>query len=179
MAEKNTLFQLAADMAILEDELYMNGGELTEELALTLPQTSDALVAKVDSIGCLIRKFESSVDSIDAEIKRLQALKKTCNNAAENLKGYVLHSMDNSGFERLDGSLTKFYRRRSERTITDDETILAPYQFGIELFRQTLPDYVTLPDFKVNKTIIKDMIKKQGIQIAGAHLEENWSVVMK
>jgi hypothetical protein len=179
MAEKNTLFQLAADMAILEDELYMNGGELTEELALTLPQTSDALVAKVDSIGCLIRKFESSVDSIDAEIKRLQALKKTCNNAADNLKGYVLHSMDNSGFERLDGSLTKFYRRRSERTITDDETILAPYQFAIEQFRQTLPEYVTLPDFKVNKTIIKDMIKKQGIQMAGAHLEENWSVVMK
>ena len=37
----------------------------------------------------------------------------------------------------------------------------------------------SLGDFKVNKTIIKDMMKKEGIIIPGAALEENWSVVMK
>lgn len=177
--EKRSLFELTSDMAALEDELYMNGGELTEELALTLPQTSEALVAKVDSIGAVIRKFESSVNSIDAEIKRLQALKKTCNNAAEGLKEYILYSMDKNGFERLDGSLTKFYKRKSEKTITDDESILAPYQFAIEQFRSSLPAYITLPDFKVSKSVIKDMIKKEGIEIAGAHIEQNWSVIMK
>lgn len=177
--QKKTLFELTAEMAALEDELILNGGELTEELALTLPQTSEALVAKVDNIGMLIRKFESSVDAIDTEIKRLQALKKSFNNSAENLKGYILYSMDRNKFDRLEGETTRVMKRRSERTITDDEAILAPYQFAIEQFRESLPNYITLPDFKVNKSVIKDMIKKQGIEIPGAHLEENWSIVMK
>lgn len=177
--EKRSLFELTTEMAALEDELYLNGGELTEELALTLPQTSEALVAKVDSIGTVIRKFESSVDSIDAEIKRLQSLKKTCNNAAENLKAYVLHSMEKNGYERLDGSLTKFYKRRSERTITDDEAILAPYRYTLEEYRKTLPAYITLGDFKVSKSVVKEMIKKEGVIVPGAALEQNWSVIMK
>jgi hypothetical protein len=80
---------------------------------------------------------------------------------------------------KLDGAFTKFSLRKSEKTITDDESILAPYQFVLEEFRQTLPPYITLPDFKVNKTIIKDMIKKDGIQIPGAHLEENMSLIVK
>jgi hypothetical protein len=177
--ENRSLFELTADMAALEDELYINGGELTEELALTLPQTSEALVAKVDSIGAVIRKFESSVDSIDAEIKRLQSLKKTCKNAAENLKGYVSRSMEKGGYDRLDGSLTKFFKRRSERTITDDEAILAPYRYTLEEYRKTLPNYITLGDFTISKSVIKDMIKKDGITVPGAALEQNWSLIMK
>ena len=87
--------------------------------------------------------------------------------------------MDRNKFDRLEGETTRVMKRRSERTITDDEAILAPYQFAIEQFRESLPNYITLPDFKVNKSVIKDMIKKQGIEIPGAHLEENWSIVMK
>lgn len=179
MKDGRTLFELTADMAALEDELYENGGELTEDLALSLPQTANALSAKVDSIGALVRKFDSSVDSIDAEIKRLQALKKTCANASENLKGYVLLTMDRNGQERLEGQLTKIFKRRSTKTVTDDETILAPWRFALEEFRRTLPDIITLPDMKVNKTAVKDLIKKQGIEIPGAHLEESWSLIMK
>jgi hypothetical protein len=87
--------------------------------------------------------------------------------------------MDRNGQERLEGQLTKIFKRRSTKTVTDDETILAPWRFALEEFRRTLPDIITLPDMKVNKTAVKDLIKKQGIEIPGAHLEESWSLIMK
>lgn len=179
MKDNRSLFELTADMAALEDELYETGGELTPEMELALPQTSEALVTKVDNIGILIRKFDSSVDVIDAEMKRLTALKKTCVRASENLKGYVQHSMEENGHKKLEGNLTKFSLRKSDRTITDDDTILNPYRFALEEYRKTLPAFIILPDIKVSKSAIKDLIKNQGIEIPGAYIEEHQSLIMK
>ena len=177
--ENRSLYQLTADMAAIEDALWENGGELTPELEAAMTETASSLVAKTDGYGVLIRKFDSAASTIDAEIKRLQALKKTASNAADRLKKRLLASMQDNGMSKLDGQLTKFFLRRSERTITDDESILAPYAYALEEFIKTLPAYVKIGDLKVDKTIIKDMIKKGGIQIPGAAIEENWSVVMK
>lgn len=177
--EKRSLFQLTADMAAIEDALWENGGELTPELEEVLTETSASLIAKTDGYGALIRKFDSATASIDAEIKRLQALKKTASNATERLKERLKFSMQTNGLSKLEGSLTKISLRRSERVVVDEESILAPYYFTIEAIKDTLPSYVKLGDLKIDKTVIKDMIKKDGIAIPDAHMEENWSVVMK
>lgn len=177
--DTRNLFQLTADMAAIQDALWENGGELTPEIEEALTETDKSLVAKADGYGALIRSFDSAASSIDAEIKRLTALKKTATNAAERLKTRVLDAMQLNGFSKIDGTYTKFSLRRSERTITDDEAILAPYYFSIEAVRSTLPPYITLGDLKVNKTIIKEMIKKDGITIPDAHLEENFSLIMR
>jgi hypothetical protein len=179
MEISSTLFQLTADMAAIEDALWENGGELTPELEEAMTETSASLMAKTDSYGALIRKFDSAASAIDAEIKRLQALKKTAANAVERLKGRILFSMQANGVDKLDGTYTKFSLRRSEKTITDDESMLAPYLFALEEFRKALPAYIQLGDFKINKTAIKDMVKKDGVLPSGATIEDNWSVIMK
>lgn len=99
--ENRTLFQLTADMTAIEDALWENGGELTPELEQALTETQESLVAKTDSYGALIRKFDAATVSIDAEIKRLQALKKTASNAVERLKERVLYSMETCGITQL------------------------------------------------------------------------------
>lgn len=177
--DTRNLFQLTSDMAAIEEALWENGGELTPELEEIMTETSASLVAKTDGYGALVRKFDSAVSAIDAEIKRLQALKKTAANATDRLKAHLLFSMQANGINKLEGSLTKISLRRSERLITDDESILAPYNFTIEAIRETLPPYIQLGDLKVNKVAIKDMMKKEGITLPDAHLEENWSVIMK
>lgn len=177
--ETRNLFQLTTDMAAIEDALWENGGELTPELEEAMTETAAGLVAKTDGYGALIRKFDSVASAIDAEIKRLQALKKTATNAADRLKGRILFSMQANGMSKLDGQLTKFSLRRSEKTVTDDESILAPYLFALEEFAKTLPAYITLGDLKVNKTKIKEIAKEEGVLIPGAVIEENWSVIMK
>ena len=177
--DTRSLFQLTADMSAIEDALWESGGELTPELEEALTETTESLKVKTDSYGALIRNFDSASSAIDAEIKRLTALKKTADKAVERLKSRVLNSMQENGMSKLDGTYTKFSLRRSERTVTDDELLLGPYTFALESFRQTLPDYISLPELKVNKTVIKDMIKKEGMQLPGAALEENWSLIMK
>lgn len=177
--EKRTLFQLASDMAVIEDALWENGGELTPELEQALTETQESLVAKTDSYGALIRKFDAASVSIDAEIKRLQALKKTAVNAAERLKERVLYSMENNGIDKLDGTYTKFSLRNSTRTVVNEESMLAPYFFALEAFRSILPPYITLGDLKVSKTVIKDMYKKDGILPADASFEQSVSLIMK
>ena len=47
--EIRTLFQLSADMAAIEDALWENGGELTDELAAALTETEQSIAAKADS----------------------------------------------------------------------------------------------------------------------------------
>ena len=177
--ETRNLFQLTTDMVAIEDALWENGGELTPELEEAMNETAASLVAKTDGYGALIRKFDSAASAIDAEIKRLQALKKTATNAVDRLKGRILFSMQANGMSKLDGQLTKFSLRRSEKTVTDDESILAPYLFALEEFAKTLPTYITLGDLKVNKTKIKEIAKEEGVLIPGAVIEENWSVIMK
>ena len=177
--EKMTLFQLTSEMVAIEDALWENGGELTPELETALNENTQSLAAKTDAVGATIRKFDYTVDNIDAEIKRLQALKKVAANAAENLRGYAKHSMLTNGISKLEGVTTKISLRRSERIVTNDEEILAPYYFTIEAIRSTLPPHVQLGDLKVSKTAIKDMYKKDGVLIPGAQIEENWSVIMK
>lgn len=166
-------------MAVIEDALWDNGGELTPELEQALTETQESLVAKTDSYGALIRKFDAASVSIDAEIKRLQALKKTAVNAAERLKERVLYSMENNGIDKLDGTYTKFSLRNSTRTVVNEESMLAPYFFALEAFRSTLPPYITLGDLKVSKTAIKDMYKKDGILPADASFEQSVSLIMK
>lgn len=166
-------------MAAIEDALWENGGELTPELEEAMTETSASLVAKTDGYGALVRKFDSAASAIDAEIKRLQALKKTATNAVDRLKERLKYSMQTNGLSKLEGSLTKVSLRRSERVVVDEESILAPYIFTLDAIRGTLPSYVKLGDLKVDKTVIKDMIKKDGIEIPDAHMEDNWSVILK
>ena len=177
--ENRTLFQLTADMTAIEDALWENGGELTPELEQALTETQESLVAKTDSYGALIRKFDAATVSIDAEIKRLQALKKTASNAVERLKERVLYSMENNGITKLDGTYTKFSLRNSTRTVVNEESMLAPSLFSLEAFRSTLPPYITLGDLKVNKTIIKDLYKKEGLLPADVAFEQNVSLMMR
>ena len=179
MDASKTLFQLSTDMAAIEEALWENGGELTPELEQALTETQDGLVAKTDGYGALIRTFDTAYNSIDAEIKRLTALKKTAENARERLKERVKFAMQTFGMTKLDGAFTKFSLRRSERVITDDESILAPYLFTLEAIRSTLPPYITLGDLKVSKSVIKDMAKNDGVLIDGAAIEENFSVIMR
>ena len=44
--DTKTLFQLNADMAAIEDALWENGGEITEELEQALMETEQSIVKK-------------------------------------------------------------------------------------------------------------------------------------
>ena len=162
-------------MAAIEDALYETGGELTPEIEEALQETAQSLVVKTDSYNALMRKFGAQADVIDAEIKRLTALKKTCQNAEKRLKEHVCDTMQMFGIEKLEGQYCKMSLVKSTRVETDEEQLKAAYQAAVDELGATLPLYLTL-DMKVNKTGIKEYEKKTGILPAGAEKVESVSL---
>lgn len=176
--ENRTLFQLSADMAAIEEALWENGGELTEDLAIALAETEQSIAVKVDGYNSLIRKFSSQADVIDAEIKRLTALKKTCQNAEKRLKEHVCETMGAYGIDKLEGQYCKITRVRTSRVEVDEERVKHQYQGLVDDLEDKMPIYLNL-ELKVSKTGIKEYEKSTGILPAGAEIVDNYSLRIK
>lgn len=173
--ETRSLFQLSADMSAIEDALWENGGELTPELEQALTETEQSLAVKTDGYNSLIRKFASQADVIDAEIKRLTALKKTCQNAEKRLKNHICETMGVFGIDKLEGQYCKISRAKTTSIETNDELLLATCLPAIAAINESLPPYIRVEP-KISKTAIKEYQKTEGILPAGAEVVENWSI---
>lgn len=172
------LYELTAEQARIEDLLEENGGEITPEIEEALTLTAEALPKKVDGYGVLIRQFAAAEAACDAEIKRLQGLKKTAQNAQKGMKDRILYAMQTFGFDKLAGETTKFSTRSSKAVDVNEDLLLMNYREKIARFVSTLPDWISL-EVKVSKQVIKDAYKATGITPEGAQVVENTSLIMK
>ena len=172
------LYELTAEQARIEDLLEENGGEITPEIEEALTLTAEALPKKVDGYGVLIRQFAAAEAACDAEIKRLQGLKKTAQNAQKGMKDRILYAMQTFGFDKLAGETTKFSTRASKAVDVNEDVLLMNYREKIARFVSTLPDWISL-EVKVSKQVIKDTYKATGITPEGAQVVENTSLIMK
>lgn len=173
--DTKTLFQLSAEFADIEDALWNNGGELTEELALRLQETELSLAKKADGYNALLRSFASQKEILKAEIDRLNKLKKVAENAEKRIKQHIVDTMGMFGIEKIEGDKCKMSRAKTTAVETDDEQLIAAYLQNVEELQKVLPSYITV-ELKVSKTAIKDMFKEQGILPAGAEFVENYSL---
>lgn len=173
--DTKTLFQLSADMAAIEDALWENGGELTEELALALQDTEVGMARKTDGYTALIRSFASQKEIIKAEIDRLTKLKKVAENAEKRIKQHICDTMGMFGIEKLEGEKSKISRARTTAVETNDEQIISAYQRNLDELNALLPPYISA-ELKVSKTAIKEFQKTEGILPAGAEIVENYSI---
>lgn len=172
------LYELTAEQARIEDLLEENGGEITPEIEEALTLTAEALPKKVDGYGVLIRQFAAAEAACDAEIKRLQGLKKTAQNAQRGMKDRILYAMQTFGFEKLAGETTKFSTRASKAVDVNEDLLLMNYRDKIAEFVATLPEWLSL-EVKVSKKVIGDTYKATGITPEGAQVVENTSLIMK
>ena len=88
------LFQITNEMQSIMNELIENGGELTPELETMLTITESQLKDKAVNYAMVIRSMDYETNIIDEEIKRLQSLKKTRQNAIERLKSSLTNAME-------------------------------------------------------------------------------------
>ena len=173
--DTKTLFQLSADMAAIEDALWENGGELTDELALALQETEAGLSRKADGYTSLIRSFGAQKEIIKAEIDRLTKLKRVAENAEKRLKEHLCETMGMFGIDKIEGDKSKITRARSQSMETDDAMLTFSYDSSLADLNATLPPYITA-EFKISKTALKEYIKDTGITPNGAAFIENWSI---
>ena len=168
-----TLYELTGQMAAIEEALEENGGELTPELEEVWQETAESLPMKVDGYNKVIANMTAYSKNIDAEIKRLQTLKKTADNSVKRVKEHLVDVMKQWGIVKLEGSYCKMTLTTSTATEVDEETVLAPYRS--RLAKLDLPDWITA-DLKVSKTALKDAFKDKDVTPAGVTFVENQSL---
>jgi hypothetical protein len=146
--------------ALLETE------ELTPELEAELLINQEQLQIKGINYAKVIANYQSESDQIDAEIKRLKAMKESRDKKVTWLTESLKKAMLVSGIEKIDSPLFKISLRRSESVEVEIPEAL-PIDWQVKKVTIT-----------ADKVAIKKAIK-EGHSITGARLVENFNLQIK
>lgn len=167
-----TLYDLTEDMKALQDlELECideETGEITDSEALTKFEEEIYKLLQEKSTGIInyYNSREYFLENIKAEIKRLQALKKSIETKQDNFKQYIKYCMKNMDVKKIETSAGNISLRKSEKTEINDENII-PAKFT-----------TIVQEIKISKADIKKAIKN-GEDVPGAALVQDFSVTIK
>jgi len=162
---KKPLYQIQQEYIVIATAL--EDDELTPELETALAISEQELQVKAIGYGHIILEAESNIDTIDAEIKRLTALKKSEVNKRDRLKESISSAMMHFGIEKIETPLMKMSFRTSKATV------------GMSF--ESLPDaYLTIvPETrKPNLTAIKAALE-QGIEVSDYRIETKQNLQIK
>lgn len=145
---KNKFVELALRDDLTEEE--------TQELATIL---SNELTNKSMNIIGFVKNIEGNLDMLDAEIKRLQELKKATNNKLDKFKQYVENNMLELGIEEMTTPIGKLSFRKSPASVEIIDESLVPEEY-IKIKTET----------SVDKKAILDAFKETGEIINGTRI---------
>jgi len=163
---KVTIFQIEQNYNQLAEELIDNGGELTPLLEEKLAITEEQLQNKSVAYSFVIKQMDADIDTIDAEIKRLQASKKQREKASEYLKERIKHAMELFGTEEIKTPLVKINFRKSETVEVENVNELTSAYKTIKIVETA------------DKAAIKSAIKN-GAVIPGCSIVEHRNLQIK
>ncbi len=163
---KLSIYQIEQSYNQLAEQLIDNDGELTPELSEQLAITEEQLQNKSVAYSFVIKEMDADVDIIDAEIKRLQALKKQREKASDYLKERIKHAMDTFSIEEIKTPLVKINFRKSETVEVDDVNQL-PAAFKVVKVTE-----------QADKAAIKAAIK-DGVEVVGCRIETHRNLQIK
>jgi hypothetical protein len=156
------LYNIKSEYLAIAQEL--TDGELTPELEQALIITQENLQEKAINYGYVIKNFESEVDIIEEEIKRLNALKKARINAVDKLKNNISDAMQLFGILEVKAPTFKMNFRKSE---------------SVEIYEGLDQEFITEKvSYQPDKIAIKNAIK-EGREINGAALVTNFNLQIK
>jgi len=155
---KLTIYQIEQNYNQLAEQLIDNDGELTTELAEQLAITEEQLQNKSVAYSFVIKQMDADIDTIDAEIKRLQAAKKQREKATEYLKDRIKHAMELFQIEEIKTPLVKINFRKSETVEVDDVNALPAAFKVVKVTEQA--------DKAAIRAALKDGLKVAGCSIA-------------
>lgn len=160
------IYDITNEFLQLESQLIENEGELTSEIESALQINKDELQHKGIQYGYVIKSLEDGIDSIDNEIKRLQAIKKTSETAIDRLKTTLTNAMNLFEITELKTPTLKINFRKSEVVIVDDVNALDKEYKIIKVTEQA------------DKIKIKQALK-DGLTVIGAELFTNQNIQIK
>ena len=129
----------------------------------TLESIDDAIEDKADSYSFVIREKKGQNDTIDEEIKRLQALKRSNNNLIKLLQENLYEVMKDTGKTKFKTDLNSFWIQKSPPSIDIKYEDNIPEDFYVterKLQRRDLINYV-----KNNEIDGVEITQSEGVRI--------------
>lgn len=161
------LYRIQQEHLALLAQIEEQEGEIYDHQEMALGFTLDAFQEKAVSVGFLTKQLEDGITTIDAEIKRLQAMKTAATKRQEWFEAQLAGAMNQFGIEKIDTPTLKISFRKSEAVEVADETLLP------ESVKEEVP-----ASWKVSKTKIKEAIKA-GNEVPGASLVTRQNLQIK
>lgn len=158
------LYQITQEAQYLA--VLLETEELTPELEAELLINQEQLQTKGINYAKVIANYQSESDAIDAEIKRLKAMKESRDKKVTWLTESLKKAMLVSGIEKIESPLFKISLRRSEAVEVEIPEAL-PVDWQVKKVTIT-----------ADKVAIKKAIK-EGYSITGARLVENFNLSIK
>lgn len=159
------LYKIESDYIALANAIIDQDGEVTENQELALQITNEALQTKGIAYSYLIKSLEYDNEILDAEIKRLQSMKKTRTNLTDRLKYTLKDAMILFGISELKTATLKVNFRKSESVEVNEEIIDKKY----------CREKIT---YTPDKKAIKEAIE-QGVEVLGASISYNKNLQIK
>lgn len=147
--------------------LLNNQNEMDEEVFIdTLSSIEESISLKAENIGKLIKSIEGETDTVDKEIKRLQAIKKQKQNKVSSLKEYLLNEMKRLNAPRIKTDYMTISIRNNPQSVN----VLDETKIDRAYFVPTEP--------RLDKrALLEDM--KAGLVVDGAELQRTESLQLK
>lgn len=163
----SNIFQISQDYIQLANVLEDNGGEITPEIESQLAITNEQLQTKGVNYALVIRQLDGESSIIEAEIKRLQAIKKAKDSSVTRLKNTLRSAMELFGIESIKGDLISISLRKGSKSVLIDDDAAIPEKYEVK------------QDRKFDKTKLSNDLKC-GLSIPGASLKEgDKSIIIK
>jgi hypothetical protein len=160
------IYQIQNEYQLLINQVIDADGELSPEVMEALQINEQQLQSKAIDYSYVIKQLDSDCEAIDAELKRLQQLKKVRTNLADRLKDTISNAMNLYEVEKIETPLIKLSFRNSESVeITNESQLDACF---------IVTKTVSTPD----KKAIKDAIKS-GAFVQGATISYNKNLQIK
>lgn len=161
-----TLYELATDLQKLQEIEFeeVQDQEQAEEIKEII---KGEIEKKSSSMISLIRNIDTDIIALDNEIKRLQSIKKSKENKADNIKKYIKICLEETGMKGIETPLGSIKIRNNAPKVVIDDLDKVDGKFVI--IETTL---------KVDKKAIKESIYNGEI-IEGCHLERGTSLTIK
>lgn len=162
---RNTLYTITADQLLINEMLEANGGELTPEIEEAMQITEENFLEKAEAYGATIAEYDAQTEVIAAEIKRLTAYKKTCENVSKRMKERMAEAMQAFNTDKVTAGTFRFSFRKSTAVVVENEDMIPEEFFKTE---RTL-----------DKRALMDALKGDEYFITGAKLVTRKSIQMR
>ena len=194
-----TLFAITDNLPALIETIDMvePGTEDRAEIEAQIATYMEALPSKVDAVAHVLATYERMQDACDAEIKRIQDLKRTAASREHSLREYITAAMLNlpeprKGPRKLAGATNELTLKRTAGSVAiEDEDAVPEAYFDVTVkmpawMWEKLTESEQAAEMRLSvhetRTIRKADISKDlkaGAVIPGCDLEFGWSVIRR